>query len=232
MAACCFAQRSATHSPLKPKARVGNTRVGDVRFGSKADIPQRKGNVRFTPKSGHWLGPLGMSALCQKRTSDLSIISSPSAVHAGGSRGYAWPTRILDRNQCRSCAYNSNFEAGHGEVSHAVSPNQAQEALSKLSPEERAAFVKMLQDRAATRGVTLPRQVAPEPKELGQVLTDLHTKPGQLRDMLGGGAAQSQGQASGASAITDILTSPMAKAVLAGIAAMVVKRVMGQSRTV
>ena len=63
----------------------------------------------------------------------------------------------------------------YGEVSHAVSPDQyaqaAQEALSKLSPEERAAFVKML-------------------------------------------------------------PSPMAKAVLAGIAAMVVKRVMGQSRTV
>ena len=107
----------------------------------------------------------------------------------------------------------------------------AQEALSKLSPEERAAFVKMLQDRAATRGVTLPRQMAPEPKDLGQVLTDLHAKPGQLRDMLGG-TAQPQGQASGSSAITDIVTSPMAKAVLAGIAAMVVKRVMGQSRTV
>jgi hypothetical protein len=123
----------------------------------------------------------------------------------------------------------------YGEVSHAVSPDQyaqaAQEALSKLSPEERAAFVKMLQDRAAARGVTLPRQMAPEPKDLGQVLTDLHAKPGQLRDMLGG-TAQPQGQASGSSAITDILTSPMAKAVLAGIAAMVVKRVMGQSRTV
>jgi hypothetical protein len=87
----------------------------------------------------------------------------------------------------------------------------------------------MLQDRAAARGVTLPRQVAPEPKELGQVLTDLHA-PGQLRDMLGGGAAQPQEQASGSSPITDILTSPMAKAVLAGIAAMVVKRVMGQSQ--
>jgi hypothetical protein len=49
--------------------------------------------------------------------------------------------------------------------------------------------------------------------------------------MLGGGAAQPQEQVSGSSAITDILTSPMAKAVLAGIAAMVVKRVMGQSRT-
>ena len=119
----------------------------------------------------------------------------------------------------------------YGEVAHAVSPDQyaqaAQEALSKLSPEERAAFVKMLQDRAAARGVELPRQVAPEPKDLGQVLTDLHVKPGQLRDILGGGDAQAQQQASGSSPIIDILTSPMAKAVLAGIAAMVVKNVMG-----
>ena len=118
----------------------------------------------------------------------------------------------------------------YGEVSHAVPADQyaqaAQEALSKLSPEERAAFVKMLQDRAAARGVTLPRQVAPEPKELGQVLTDLHKKPGQLRDMLGGSAAQTQGQAPGASPITDMLKSPMARAVLAGIAAMVAKNVM------
>ena len=124
----------------------------------------------------------------------------------------------------------------YGEVSHAVPPDQyaqaAQEALSKLSPEERAAFVKMLQDRAAANDVTLPDKVTPEPKDLGQVLTDLHKKPGQLRDMLGGGAAQAQAQGSGSSPITDILTSPMAKAVLAGIAAMVVKRVMqGSSRT-
>jgi hypothetical protein len=120
----------------------------------------------------------------------------------------------------------------YGEVSHAVSPDQyaqaAQEALSKLSPEERAMFVKMLQARAAASGVTLPDEVAPEPKDLGQVLTDLHEKPGQLRDMLGGGAIQPQAQASGSSPITDILSSPIAKAVLAGIAAMVVKRVMGQ----
>jgi len=46
--------------------------------------------------------------------------------------------------------------------------------------------------------------------------------------MLGGDAAPPQAQASGASPITDILTSPMAKAVLAGIAAMVVKRVMAR----
>jgi len=117
----------------------------------------------------------------------------------------------------------------YGEVSHAVPSDQyaqaAQEALSKLSPEERAAFVKMLQDRAAARGLTLPGKVAPEPKELGQVLTDLHKKPGQLRDMLGADAIQ---QASASSPITDILSSPMAKAVLAGIAAIVVKRIVGR----
>ena len=121
-------------------------------------------------------------------------------------------------------------------MSHAVQPDQyaqaAQEALSKLSPEGRATFVKMLQERAAARGVKLPEPVAPDPKDLGKVLTDLHEKPGQLRDILGGGAAQPQGQASGLNPITDILTSPMAKSVLAGIAAMVVKRAMGQSRTV
>jgi hypothetical protein len=124
----------------------------------------------------------------------------------------------------------------YGEVSHAVTPDQyaqaAQEALSKLSPEERAAFVKMLQERAAARGVTLPGKVAPDPKDLGKVLTDLHEKPGQLRDILGPGGAPPQEQASGSSPITDMLSSPMAKAVLAGIAAMVVKRVMqGSSRT-
>ena len=54
----------------------------------------------------------------------------------------------------------------YGEVSHAVPPDQyaqaAQEALSKLSPEERAAFAKMLQERAAARGVSLPGKVAPD----------------------------------------------------------------------
>ena len=121
----------------------------------------------------------------------------------------------------------------YGEVSHAVPPDQyaqaAQEALSKLSPEDRAEFLKMLQERAAERGVKLPGKVASDPKDLGKVLTDLHEKPGQLRDILGPGDAQ--GQAPGSNPITDMLSSPMAKAVLAGIAAMVVKRMMGPSQT-
>jgi hypothetical protein len=120
----------------------------------------------------------------------------------------------------------------YGEVSHAVPPGQyaqaAQEALGKLSPEERAEFLKMLQERAAARGVKLPGKVASDPKDLGKVLTDLHEKPGQLRDILGGGG-QPQAQASGSNPITDMLSSPMAKAVLAGIAAIAVKRMMGRS---
>ena len=105
----------------------------------------------------------------------------------------------------------------------------AQEALGKLSPEDRAEFLKMLQERAAARGVTLPGKVASDPNDLGKVLTDLHAKPGQLRDILGGG--QPQGQAPGSNPISDILRSPQAKAVLAGIAATVVKRVtQGSSR--
>jgi hypothetical protein len=123
----------------------------------------------------------------------------------------------------------------YGEVSHAVPPDQyaqaAQEALSKLSPEDRAEFLKMLQERAAARGVMLPGKVASDPKNLGKVLTDLHEKPGQLRDILGPGDGQLQGQASGSNPIGDMLSSPMAKAVLAGIAAMVVKRMTGSSQT-
>jgi hypothetical protein len=117
------------------------------------------------------------------------------------------------------------------DVSHAVPRDQyaqaAQEALAKLSPEERAAFVKMLQERAQARGVALPRQMAPEPGDLGEVLTDLHQKPGRLRDLLGGAPGSgAQPQAPGSSPLTDMLGSPLAKAALAGIVAMVVKRVM------
>ena len=122
----------------------------------------------------------------------------------------------------------------YGEVSHAVPPDQyaqaALEALGKLSPEDRAEFLKVLQERAAARGVKLPGKVASDPTDLGKVLTDLREKPGQLRDILGGG--QPQGQAQGSNPIIDILKSPQAKAVLAGIAANVVKRVkQGSSRT-
>jgi len=116
----------------------------------------------------------------------------------------------------------------YSDVAHAVPPDQyaqaAQAALARLSPEERAAFVKILQQRAQVSGTALPPQVGSDPKDLGQVLTDLHQTPGRLRDILGGGGAPNAQAGSGAA--TSILASPLAKAALAGIAAMVVKRVM------
>src|SRR5262245_19840347 len=69
----------------------------------------------------------------------------------------------------------------------------AQEALARLSPQERAEFVKMLQERAQARGTQLPRQVGPDPRGLGDVLTDLHQTPGLLRDLLGGGQSSASG---------------------------------------
>jgi hypothetical protein len=116
----------------------------------------------------------------------------------------------------------------YGEVAHAVPPDQygqaVQEALARLSPEERAEFLKMLQERAQARGVALPRQMGSDPEDLGQVVTGLHETPGRLRDLLGGGSGQPQ--AAGSSPLASMFASPLAKAALAGIAAMVVKRVM------
>ena len=118
------------------------------------------------------------------------------------------------------------------DVAHAVPPDQyaqaAQEALARFSPEERAEFVKMLQDRARARGVALHAQVGSDPKDLGQIVTDLHEKPGQLTDILGGGSVpqQASGSSPGSSPLANAFASPLAKAALAGIAAMVVKRVM------
>jgi hypothetical protein len=123
------------------------------------------------------------------------------------------------------------------DVAHAVPPDQyaqaAQEALARLSPEERAEFVRMLQARAQARNVPLPDRMESNPQDLGSVLTDLHQTPGRLRDLLGGGSAAAPGrgaappaQSGGLDSLTSMLGSPLAKAALAGIAAMVARKVM------
>ena len=56
--------------------------------------------------------------------------------------------------------------------------------------------------------------MAPDPKGLGKVLTDLHQKPGQLRDILGGGGVQPQQQPQGSNPIidTEYLPRPCSRA--------------------
>ena len=124
------------------------------------------------------------------------------------------------------------------DVAHAVPSDEyaqaAQEALARLSPEERAGFVKMLQQRADAKGVPLSGNVTTNPRDLGQVLTNLHETPGRLRDLFGvGGSERAGAQPAGGTqpaggGVADMMSSPLAKAALAGIAAMVVKRAMNR----
>ena len=85
-----------------------------------------------------------------------------------------------------------------------------------------------MQERARTRGVDLPREIGTSPGDLGALLTDLHQTPGRLRDLLGGGGATSASPAASESGMSSMLGSPLAKAALAGIAAMVDKHYMGR----
>ena len=85
----------------------------------------------------------------------------------------------------------------------------------------------MLQERAAARGVKLPGKVASDPKDLGKVLTDLHEKPGRSGHP-GGWRLPASRASARVEPDHDMLSSPMAKAVLAGIAAIVVKNMMGR----
>jgi hypothetical protein len=119
------------------------------------------------------------------------------------------------------------------DVAHAVPRDEyaqaAQEALARLSPEERAAFAKMLQQRAAAKGMPLPNDVGSNPNDLGQVLTNIHEIPGRLRDLFGtGGGERGATQREEGGGLGSMLSSPLAKAALAGIAAMVVKRAMNR----
>ncbi len=122
----------------------------------------------------------------------------------------------------------------YGDVAHAVPDEDyrvaTQDALARLSPREQTEFVELLKRRAGQSGLQLPGLPAAQGQgggfdlgALAQVLTGLHKQPGQLRSVLTGEAAPSQGPADQISAI---FSSPVAKAVLAGITAMAVRRVM------
>jgi hypothetical protein len=115
------------------------------------------------------------------------------------------------------------------EVAHQVPPDQyaqaAQDALARMSPEERAEFASMLQQRAQARGVSLPNRIGSNPDDLGRVLSNLHQTPGRLSGMLGADASDAPAAGGG---MAGMLGSPLAKAALAGIAAMVVRKAMNR----
>lgn len=120
----------------------------------------------------------------------------------------------------------------YGQVAHNVSPEEyqeaAREAFGRLSDADREELGQMLSGQAGSRGVDLSGLAPAEGQGLGSldwlssITGQLHQQPGLLRDILGGltGNSQSGGTAG-------ILSSPLAKAALAGITAMLVKKMFG-----
>lgn len=101
----------------------------------------------------------------------------------------------------------------------------AVEAFEKLSPDQRMQFGQMLEQSAQQQGVSVPQGAQYQnPQQLAQVVTDVHQQqPGLLTQLLGGGGGAQGGQ-SGAG----MLSNPIAKAALAGIAAMAAQRMLSR----
>lgn len=152
---------------------------------------------------------------------------------AGGRREEEYKDFVTRYEQGKPADGYSDQEVleKYSDVAHAVPADEyaqaAQDALKKLTPQEREALLRLLEERARNNGVPLPAKVDSDPQGLGGLLTELHKIPGRLRDLLGGnGSATSSDSASR----PNILASPIAKAALAGITAMVVSRVMHGAR--
>jgi hypothetical protein len=116
----------------------------------------------------------------------------------------------------------------YGSVAHKVSPVEyeqaARQAFDRLTPEQQAEFARYLEERARTRNIAIPRR---DPEEGGGLLDwltkatgQIHQQPGALRDMLGPTEAEPSAGLGG------LLSSPLAKAALAGIGAMLFKRLL------
>ena len=120
----------------------------------------------------------------------------------------------------------------YGEVSHQVSQSDyeqaARDAFGRLPQADREEFGQMLAGRAQSRGLDLPGLNRGQGQGFGDldwlsnITGQIHQQPGMLRDLLGGLTGGGGTTGSGG-----ILSSPLAKAALAGIAAMLVKRVLG-----
>ncbi len=96
------------------------------------------------------------------------------------------------------------------------------------SATDREEFGQLLAGRAQSKRLDLPGLTPAQGQGFGDVdwlaniTNQIHQQPGLLRDLLGGLTGNREGSSSGG-----ILSSPLAKAALAGIAAMLVKKVLG-----
>lgn len=121
----------------------------------------------------------------------------------------------------------------YGEVAHKVSPSEyeqaARDAFGHLSQTDREEFGQLLAGQARNKRLDLPGLTPAQGQGFGDVdwlanlTSQLHQQSGLLRDLLGGltGGRKETSSSGG------IFGTPLAKAALAGIAAMLVKKVLG-----
>jgi hypothetical protein len=120
----------------------------------------------------------------------------------------------------------------YGEVAHKVSSSDyeqaARDAFGHLSQADREEFGQLLAGQARSKRLDLSGLTPAQGQGFGDVdwlaniTSQIHQQPGLLRDLFGGLTGNRESGSSGG-----IFSSPLAKAALAGIAAMLVKRVLG-----
>lgn len=136
----------------------------------------------------------------------------------------------------------NNYQRVAGRLSPQEFEDSAAEAYERLSPEERRQFAQYLQQQGAQDVVDTD-----DPRELARYTSRMQQQqPGGLEGLLGGGLGSLLGGSGGGSlggllggalggqnqgrghsqGQGDLLSNPLAKAVIGGIAAMAMKRLM------
>jgi hypothetical protein len=127
-------------------------------------------------------------------------------------------------------AYN-RFQQVAPQLPPQVYQQSAQQAFERLDPQQRMQLGQYLQQQAQQQNVPFPHQGGQEafqdPGYLAQVTGQMHQQqPGILGQLLGGALGMGGGGGGGGGS-QSMLDSPIAKAALAGVAAMAVKQMMG-----
>jgi hypothetical protein len=119
---------------------------------------------------------------------------------------------------------NQEVQQRYEQVAPQLSPGQfqqaAQQSFQNLSPDQRMQFGQLLQQQAQQAGYGMaPQGGYQDPQGLAQFATQVHQQDPSLIGQLLGGATGGGGGG--------VLGSPVARAAIAGIAAMAMRDIMG-----
>jgi hypothetical protein len=132
----------------------------------------------------------------------------------------------------------------YGEVAHKMPAADyeaaVRDAMSRLSPEEQAELLRTIQERTRGRGASVPESrsgagggASVGLDDLTRSVRELHEQPGRLREVLTEapegqprGVPGSAGAPGLPGGLEGIFANPLAKAAIAGITAMLVRRML------